>query len=106
MDQVAEGSRARDKVAIDAAGSELSMQDLLNQLMQAGCAPGPAQEATATDQVEEDSASASDSGSGSKWNSEEQGAGESNLFGPVKKKLARSRRPVQLSHTFASVLKQ
>ena len=86
MEQVAEGSRARDKVAVDAAGSELSMQDLLNQLKQAGCAPGPAREAAATGQVEEDSASASESESGSKSSSEERGGGESNLFGPVKKK--------------------
>ena len=88
MDQVGEGSRARDKAAVDATGSDLSMQQLLEHI-QGSHSKALEEKGSATRQGSKSSGSSSDSESGSHSSSaEEAGHDLSNLFGPVTRKPA------------------
>ena len=80
MDQVAEGSRARDKVAVEDAGSEMSLEQLLEL-----ATSGQASEVQKGSKAETEQEAACESGSSSNSDSSEEEVGPLAMFGPSQK---------------------
>jgi len=93
MDQVAEGSHARDKVAVEGAGPELSLEQLL-----ALATNGQVSEEAKESQVEKEKADASDSSSSSGTGSSEEEAEPLAMFGPTKKEQAQGKAKAAASN--------
>ena len=88
MDQVAEGSHARDKVAVEDAGPEMSLDQLL-ALASNAQASEEGQGSKVEKEKEKDAAS--DSSSSSNTDSSEEEAGPLAMFGPSKKEQAQAK---------------
>ena len=95
MDQVAEGSMARDKVALE--GSEMTMQGLLQKLQNSGLRVSESQDPKTSDSGPVEGAkSSSDSESGGNSSSAEEEAGLTGFFGPAAAKAkAKTVQPSQ-----------
>ena len=106
MDQVAEGSMARDKVALE--GSEMMMQALLQQLQNSGLRVSESQEPkTSGSGPVGEAKSSSDSESAGNSSSADEEAGLTGFFGPAaakaKAKTVQSSAPASSSGRKASL---
>ena len=91
LDQFVQGSQARDRVAVESTGSELSLQALLDTIQSGNLSlPAPASSSAEGAAAGQGLAAAdsSDSGEAGSASSDDEEGEEENVFGPCRKKLA------------------